>query len=41
MVVVDLVSQPHFFVGVVIGLAIEGAVLTRGEVAVGFLGLFL
>ena len=46
---VDLADQPHFFVGVAVGigiggavgLAIGGAVLTGTDVAVGFSGLFL
>ena len=45
VMVVDLAGWLHFFVEVVAGLtiylAIDGIVLTRREIAVGFLGLSL
>ena len=49
MVVIDLASQPRFFVGAamglainrLIGLAIGGAILTKADVVVNFSGLFL
>ena len=43
--VVDLAGWPRFFVGaamgLAIGLAINGAILTGADVAVGFSELFL
>ena len=39
--VVDFVSQPRFFVGAIIGLAIGGIILTGKKITIGFFGLFL
>ena len=41
VVVVDLAGQPRFFVGAVVGFAIDGVILTEREVAVSFSKLFL
>ena len=41
MVLIDLVGQSHFYVGIAIGLVNGRAVLMEEEVAICFLGLFL
>ena len=41
LVVVNLVSQPYFFVKVTVSFAINKAVLIGKKIAIGFFGLFL
>ena len=41
VVVVDLASQPHFFIRAAMSLATGRAILMEREIAVGFFGLFL
>ena len=37
----NLASQSHFFIGTVMGLAIDKTILMRKKVAIGFYELFL
>ena len=41
VVVVDLAGRPHFFIRVVMGFAIGGAILIEKKVTVGFSEFFL
>ena len=38
---VDLADQPRFFVRVAVDFTIDGVVLIRKKITVGFFGLFL